>query len=686
MAGVSAVFIMQTPHSFLFPRIHLLALATFFSASFALAAEPVIQGPPMLVEGQKPDEMPLVTTKVSFVGITSEASTEGLSERTANFYVATNGAHSFNDTFALRGLTNTPIFGDPAVTFYLDDVPLGGGFTTPDVFSGVASAELNRGPGQNTIFGQAGSAGVVRLLTPELGEKTAAQIDVGAGNFASRNASLLVGSAGGGRVDALVSAQYEARDGYVYNEYLGHDVDRQESSTGLARVNFRPTDTVKLTLIAEAKHAHDGEQPLVPLDGPLFTFDRKTAGETDLNTFNGGLTAAFSTPWGRLSATSSVNDWRLGPYRSVLAFGPAELLNDVHLTQRNYNEELKFTSTDAGDFHWQSGLFFSKGTTQGAFTRAFGPFVIEDSTYDISSHRLAAYGEAAFDLQPGLTLTAGLRIEESRKTIDRVEIVPASAIYDITRESTALLPKLELNYTPGANIRFFGSLGGGYKPGGFSAFTGNRALSAFGPERTTALEGGVSQSALNNTLSATLRAFVYDIHGYQIERSFATGSTSDDYLVVNAPRARSTGAELELAWRPLTGLSLASDFGLTHVILREFTDPYTGQSFNGKAAPFVPRYDFSFRVEYRHASGWFGLVKWTENGRTYYTESEDIAFAQRSFGLLGGRLGFEHGSWRVAVYAENILNQDYYSSISAGTNHGTPGAPRTEGLELHVSF
>ena len=35
-------------------------------------------------------------------------------------------------------------------------------------------------------------------------------------------------------------------------------------------------------------------------------------------------------------------------------------------------------------------------------------------------------------------------------------------------------------------------------------------------------------------MSATFRVFYYDIDGYQIERSFATGSAAgDDYLVVN---------------------------------------------------------------------------------------------------------------------------------------------------------
>ena len=668
------------------PFFLILIFAIALNGSVATAADAVLKGDPVLVQGRQIDAAPCLTTTVDFSVSSSEAGTDGLSERAANFFVASSGAHSFNDTFALRGLTNTPIFGDPAVTFYLDEIPLGGGFTTPDSFSGIASAELNRGPGQNTVFGQAGSAGVIQLKTPTPGEKTTSQVILDAGNFSSRRASMTVNSASGGHVDAFVSAQYEARDGYIFNSQLGQDVDHRESSSGLARVNLNPSDFLKLTLIAQAKHIHDGEQPLVPLNGPLFTINRSTPGETNLNTFNTGLTATVSTPWGQLSATSSINDWRLGPYRSVLSFGPAELINDVHQTRRNYNEELKLASNNKGNVQWHAGAFFSDGATKGAFTRAFGPFVIEDSLYKIDAQSLAAYGEASLLLQPALTLTAGLRVEDARKSIDRTEKAPTSQVYALNHDSTALLPKLELSYSPAPNTRLFSSLGAGFKPGGFSAFTGNRSLSSFGPERTLAWEVGASQAALNNTLSSTVRAFMYDIRGYQIERSFATGSQTDDYLVVNAPKARSTGMEIELTWRPVQGLSLSSDFGLTHVILREFRDPFTAQSFAGKQAPFVPRYDYSIRVEYHHTRGWFGLVKWSANGRTYYTEAEDLAFAQRAYGLLGGRLGFEIGRWSVAAYAENILNQHFYSSISAGTNHGTPGAPRTQGIETRFTF
>jgi len=439
-------------------------------------------------------------------------------------------------------------------------------------------------------------------------------------------------------------------------------------------------------LIAQALRARDGEQPLVPLTGPLYIIDRKNSGETNLDTRNAGLTAAATTSWGRVSLTSSVNDWRLGPYRSVLAFGPAELLNDVHLVQRNYNQELKLASSDKGEFRWHSGLFFSDGSTTGTFTRAFGPFVIEDSSYTIDTTHVAAYGETSLSVQSAVTLTAGLRIEEVQKTFVRTERTPSNQAYTLHHRSSALTPKLEVGYEPKPSLRFFGSVGAGFKPGGFSAFTGNRSLAAFGPERTLALEGGVSHSAFHDTLTWTARVFAYDIRGYQIERSFATGAVTDDYLVVSAPRARSTGFELETTWHPAKALGITAGYGLTQVILREFADPFTGQRFDGNRAPYVPSYDFSLRCDYKHPSGWFLTAKWSTNGTTYYTEAANNAFAQGTYSLLGGRVGFAVGHWRLSLFADNILNRGYYSSISAGTNHGTPGAPRTQGIDLQFAF
>jgi iron complex outermembrane recepter protein len=664
-----------------------LAVVSLARAQLTPAIGPVVPVAPVLVEEKLLTESPATVTRLDLAPLSqTDLTTAKLSAHAANFFESTNEAHSFNDTFALRGLTNTPIFGAPAISFYLDDLPLGSPFTFPTELVGFNSAELHRGPSQNTIFGRAGSAGVVTLLTPQPENVGAGEIRASFGNYNARNAAASISSAAGGSIDAFVAAAYATRDGYVTNTTLHREIDDKDSLSGLARFRFRPSSAAEFTLLVTGLRARDGVQPLVPLGGPLFTVTRQNEGETNLDAYNASLKAAINTPVGIFSATTSLNDWDLGPYNSVLAFGPSELNNIVAQKQRNWNEELKIASGTNAAFRWHAGIFYSDGRTDGAFTRLFGPFTFEKSVYRVDSDDIAAFGEATFKLSDMLRLTVGLRAEDSRKKMNRQEFVPVPQTFTLKRESSALLPKLGFSYSPNRETNLFATFGAGYKPGGFSAFTGNRALAAFGPERTKTFEAGVTQTTTDKSLTATVRVFYYDITGYQIERSFATGGFADDYLVVNAPRARSMGGELELTWKPFAGFTLAADLGLTDVTLREFRDPYTGVSYNGNRAPYVPLYDASVRAEYQHASGWFGGIEVTSNGRTFYTEAETLTFGQTSYTLLGAHLGFATSRFRVSAYGDNLTDKGYYSAITPGTGHGTPGAPMTYGVEFSLKF
>src|SRR5262249_38487133 len=112
--------------------------------------------------------------------------------------------------------------------------------------------------------------------------------------------------------------------------------------------------------------------------------------------------------------------------------------------------------------------------------------------------------------------------------------------------------------------------------------------------------------------------------------------------VVNAPKARSWGGEFELAWRPVQGLTLGLDVGATDVTLREFTDPYTGTSYAGNRAPAVPTYDASLRFDYESRGGFFIGAELTANGRTFYTEAEDMTFGQKAYALLNAHVGYTY--------------------------------------------
>ena len=73
-------------------------------------------------------------------------------------------------------------------------------------------------------------------------------------------------------------------------------------------------------------------------------------------------------------------------------------------------------------------------------------------------------------------------------------------------------------------------------------------------------------------------------------------------------------------------------------------------------------------------------------GQTYYTEGEEPAFGQKAYALLSANLGYATGRFRFSCYGENLADKRYYSAITPGTNHGTPGAPRTWGAEVRVTW
>lgn len=608
----------------------------------------------------------------------------GVAAQAANFTVGGNGARSFTDTFTLRGLTNTPLFGDPAVTVYLDDLPLGSGFTFPSGLTGFTSAELFRGPGQNTRFGRAGTVGVLRFSTPSVGNGSG-DSRVYFGNYDSRGVLVSGGAKGADNVDVYAAAGYEAREGFITNTRLNKDADGRESTSALARVRFGGEHSGDWSVLVAGQHVRDGVQPLVPLSGPKFEVDRSEEGITHLDTYSAALRGAFDTPVGKLSTTTSFDHWKMDPATNALDFGFAELEDISALKQRVISEEIDLVSVNGERWQGTAGLFASDARTDGKFIRAFGGQTFEESSYQIKHQSLAGFGEATFKLTPQLSLTPGLRVEGNAKKLNRDEIVPEPGSFDRKEDSAVVLPKLVLSYRPDSATEATFGFSTGYKPGGFSGFTGNRALVRFSPERVAGLDAAITQ-AVHGKWSATLRGFAYQIHGYQIERSFQTGAEADDYLVVNAPKARSIGAELELLWRATPELSLGANLGLTNITLRDFRDPYTNTDYHGNRAPYAPIYDGNVFVEYHGAQGFFGRVETVLTGRTYYTEGEDLQFSQSSYALLNARIGYEHAGYRVALYGQNLTNREYFSAITPGTFHGTPGDPRTYGVEVGLKF
>ena len=647
----------------------------------ALRADEVQQLPAMAINGSAGTlslQPSLVTPPA-----TVDAST-GLADAaryTAGFSVNDSGARGFGQTTTLRGLGNTPFFSDSSSPVYLDDIPLGSAFTFPTDLYDFSSIAIHRGPQAAMQFGLAGDAGVIQLVSPTLTPGTSGRLSLTAGNYGLLAFGASVQSYSGGASDVTAGISASQRDGYIHNSQINQDVDDRESVAGRIRVRYRPVNDLELTLHVLGQRSRDGAQALVPLGGPLDDVQRSKEGVSDTDFGAGALTVSRKLPEGTLSATTSYSSWELAPYDNRLLFFGADFDSALTQSQHTFAEEVHFASD-----RYSGGAYYSTGRTRGSTDRVFGGFPVEKSGFTTDAEMFALFGKANFNPAAGWIITPGLRVERSSKDFVRTETVPTSQVYARGNDWSAFLPSLAVTRRFDATTDLSVTLARGFKPGGYSAFTGRADLTTFDPQTTWGLEAAFSASPQQGRFSYTARAYAYRVSGYQIERSFAVPAAStDEYLVVNADRARVLGFELESVWRPMRDVTVTLAASVSRATLEDFTDPFTGATYSGNQAPYAPSGNGGVRIDYRPESGLFAGAGLTWTGTTYYDEQETAMLAQRSYALVEAQVGYTFARGDVLVYGRNLGDRQYYSSITPGVGHATPGAPLTWGarLDLH---
>ena len=613
----------------------------------------------------------------------SAGSWEVLSRSVANLHVADSGAGGYGALFSLRGLSNTPYFSEPSITVYLADIPLPSSFTYPMGLFGFNSVSVYRGP-EGTEFGRATDGGVI-LFSPDTSARSGGgELFAGFGSYDARQAAVSVHSAKSESADVEVDTDYSARDGYITNQELGVRVDDQENEDVFARLRLRPAKGAELTLEILGTRARDGAQPLVPLGGPLFEVNRAQEGLTDLDSVGAALKGSFSLPYSAtLTAVTSYTAWQMNPYQSFLVL-PPPLENRILQDQKQWNEEIHYQTNPHSSLKGAMGVWLSKGTTDNSVDRAIpNLFPIEVSGFEERDQSAALFGSATYALSESWQIVAGLRAETSDKDFTRIEQVPNPGLaYVGTGRYDGILPKLALDWSISPTSHFEASVADGLRPGGFASYTDNPALIPFSSEHSIAYSAGWDASFAHNSADVAIRAFYDGITNLQIERSFS----QTDYLVATAPRAHSTGAEIEGRWRPSPQWTVGTSAGWSYVRLDQFFAPLTGQNESGMMAPNAPQFNADLEVTFRPGGGWFAAGQVSAVGRTYYDELESAKYTQDAYALLGLRAGYESARWSLTAYGENLADKGYYSLIIPGVNSGDPGAPRTFGAKLAVRF
>ena len=121
-------------------------------------------------------------------------------------------------------------------------------------------------------------------------------------------------------------------------------------------------------------------------------------------------------------------------------------------------------------------------------------------------------------------------------------------------------------------------------------------------------------------------------------------------------------------------------------------------SLKGKQVSFVPDHTLSLSLSYQDENGIFGQLGSRTIGDSFYwddsgTNSGDVIDA---YTLLDARLGMKRNDWEISVFATNLTDEEYYTSLVSsmtsitgvpkGPAPGVAGSPRVIGLSLSKEF
>jgi iron complex outermembrane receptor protein len=438
--------------------------------------------------------------------------------------------------------------------------------------------------------------------------------------------------------------------------------------------------------------------PAAAPDPSPFEVNRNLDGYVNTADDSEALKIAYDTGPGILSSVTTHRDWKqnLAQDFDFTALPPASMYDLTGYSQpriEQWGEELHFRSPDSQDkFRWLAGFYFLDNDLKSfsGFTPGGAP-----TSTDSDGQTYAVFGQATQTVFDKLDLTVGLRATFDQRHMQGsvLNFMGAALPINAGDQFTALQPKAAIawHFTPEAEV--YASVAEGYQSGGFNAFLNN---SEYGAARPLEYELGAKTSWMDNKLTANAALFYTDTSGYQVVRV----NPADPVLasLLNAHRAVTYGAELELAAQPTDDLDLNAGLGYTRAQYENFLDPTSGKQLAGQPISFVPEFTANLSATYHFPWHIYVRGEVIGIGRYHMDDSETATSGptiQDAYELVNLQAGYKVKNFDFYLYARNVFDRRYFdNAINFGVGPALPysslilqpGDPETCGVALTASF
>jgi len=310
------------------------------------------------------------------------------------------------------------------------------------------------------------------------------------------------------------------------------------------------------------------------------------------------------------------------------------------------------------------------------------------------------FGEANYYFVPTLHATFGLRYLHATDSFARIADYyfngGPTVIPKVTAQSNKTTPKFAITWEIDPNNTLYASAAEGFRVGGANFQLPSQCQvnnpTSYTPDSLWSYEIGDKSRFLNNTLSVNADLFYINWKNLQQLLSFNCGFN----YVTNVGSATSSGAELEIKYKPNAHLVIDLAGGVDHAVLTNSDAAAAGVTgaVSGANVPGVPKFNaaltgtYSFEVSdsaqgfVRSAAHWTG----TSNGAL---DPSSADYQRPAYANVDLSTGLSYEKYDFSLYVKNIANNQkiiQHPVVQTTLGEVYRLEPRTIGVTFNARF
>ncbi len=395
-----------------------------------------------------------------------------------------------------------------------------------------------------------------------------------------------------------------------------------------------------------------------------------------------------------------------------------------------FSQEIRLSSHDSGGLHWVGGVFYSElhsvwneigeSPLNASPTVPDGSYFISWNPYSVK--QTAIFADGSYKITDQWKISAGVRWytykseqDEFSWGLDGPNFTPPATSLVTTASDRGFNPRINLSYTPTADLTTYATVSKGFRPGGANQILPTPFCTPgdlkFGPDAAWNYEIGEKAKMFDNWL--TINSDVYYIKwtgiqqvltlpcGYQFYTNAGDGRSFGPELEINAKLSSDWSASFSGAWTDskitnpnakytdfLTNIATNPD-GVTHPCNTGASCQPPIMNVTKDTASLSVTYSTTVMSDYQLSARIADQFVGSSHDVAYY-----FNYTLPSYNLANARVSLAHADWSANVFVDNLTNKvalmtanntSFQFNIPQVVRY-TTNQPRTVGVQLNYKF